>query len=125
MNKLRYLIFPALLTLAACGEPEHPMAGNWGEVTGSDKVGMTITFDGNSNKVNVHLAPRPDGSHGHAHGALTYTYDDATKAVTVEAELLGADKPSSWAGKVEGTKLELGAADTKLVFEKGGKPAGH
>lgn len=123
MNKLRNLIFPALLTLAACGE--HPMAGNWTQVTGTDKVGMTITFDGHSNKISVHLAPRADGGHDHAHGDLTYLYDDATQAVTVEAELLGANKPSSWAGKVNGTKLELGAADTKLQFEKGGKVAGH
>lgn len=136
MIQLRNLLFPVLLTLAACGGTKDspgtsgtadggPMAGNWTQVTGTDKTGMTITFDGMSDKISVHLAPGADDIHGHADGKLTYLFDDKTKALTVNAELMGHGKADTWTGTVAGETFELAAADTKLMFKKGGEPSGH
>tara|TARA_R110002094_G_scaffold173493_1_gene154815 strand:+ start:166 stop:591 length:426 start_codon:yes stop_codon:yes gene_type:complete len=136
MIKLRNLLFLALLTLAACGDSKDspggsgspnasPMAGNWTQITGTEAAGMAITFDGNSDRISVHLPPRADGTHGHGEGKLTYTYDDKTKALTVNAELMGHGKADSWVGKVTGDQFELAAADTTLKFKKGGKISGH
>ncbi|MFT6083027.1 MAG: hypothetical protein ACI8UD_000718 [Planctomycetota bacterium] len=136
MIKLRNLLFPVLLTLAACGDAKDspgaggaadggPMVGNWTQVTGIDATGMMITFDGMNDKVSVHFPPRADGTHGHADGKLTYSFDDKTKALTVNAELMGHGKADTWTGTVAGETFELAAADTKLKFKKGGKPSGH
>ncbi|MFT4512951.1 MAG: hypothetical protein ACI89X_000659 [Planctomycetota bacterium] len=139
MIKLRNLLFPALLTLAACGGSKDspgggtgngsgavsPMAGNWTQDTGSDAPGMMITFDGASDKLSVHLPPRADGTHGHADGKNTYTFDSVTKALTVHSELIGHGKADTWTGTVAGDAFELAAADTKLKFKKGGEASGH
>ena len=101
------------------------MLGNWTQVTGTDAEGMTITFDGKNDRISIHLPPRADGTHGHGEGKLTYTYDDKSKALIVNAELLGHGKADSWTGTVIGDEFELAAADTKLKFKKGGAPAGH
>ena len=123
MTQLRNVIISFLLILAACSSDGSPMAGNWVEDTGSDAIGMTLSFDGHSDEFWAHLAPREDGSHDHAHG--TYSYDEETKTVTVKAKLMGDGKADTWTGKVDGQTLELGAADTKLKFRQGGSPAGH
>lgn len=126
MMKFRYLVFASLLTLAACGNgDEGPMAGNWVQVTGTDAAGMTITFDGASNKISVHMAPRADGGHDHGEGKLTYEYVAESKALTVHAELLGHGKADTWTGTVAGDTFELAAQETKLKFKKGSAPAGH
>ncbi|HEB53714.1 MAG TPA: hypothetical protein ENI87_10720 [bacterium] len=120
MDKLRSSVLASWLLLAACGG-SHPLAGSWSEVTADGKPGMTIEFDADSDAIAVHLAPRPDGGHGHAGGELKYAFDGQTGAVTVRAELLGRGKPSTWTGKLSGDRLELGAADTKLQFQRGGE----
>lgn len=134
MMKFRHLLFPALLTLAACGGDKEPtgdsttnsvMAGNWSQDTGSDAPGMTITFDGESDKISVHLAPRADGTHDHAHGKNTYSYDDKTKALTVNSELLGDGKGDTWTGTVAGDGFEIKSGETTLKFKKGGEVKGH
>ncbi|MCK5943318.1 MAG: hypothetical protein KAI24_15160 [Planctomycetes bacterium] len=125
MKTLRTLVLPALLAFAACGsgEPKNPMAGNWSEVVADGKPGMTLSFDGYSDKLDVHMRPREDGSHGHEHG--TYSFDEKTGALTVNSKLIDGDKAATWTGKVEGDGFELSAANTKLKFTKGGKPHGH
>ena len=130
MTQLRNLLLPALLliaavTLVSCGDPGSPMGGSWNQITGTEAEGMTIDFEKHGNKVSVHLAPREDGGHDHAHGELVYTYDPESHAVTVKAELLGHDKGDTWSGKVDGDKLELGAADTLLKFKRGVSAHGH
>jgi len=130
MMNFRNLFLVALLTvtavtIASCGDGGSPMGGSWNQITGTDAEGMTIDFEKHGNKVAVHLAPDPDGGHGHADGELTYTYDDETKAVTVKAELLGHGKGDTWSGKLAGETLELGAADIVLKFKKGKSAHGH
>src|SRR5262245_57825946 len=96
-NLLRSFVLPALLVVACTKEPAATPApaggnpapsadaavltGNWSQDTGADAKGMTLEFDGKSDKVMVHTAPRADGSHDHVDG--TYTFDAAKKAVTV------------------------------------------
>ena len=123
MNVRTKLFLPGLLLLAACGA-DHPLAGNWSLESGADAKGTALTFDGNSDKVSVHLATREDGSHGHAPMG-SYTFDEKTNAVTVKALILGEGKAEQWAGKLDGEHLELSAGDTHLKFHKGGDPHGH
>lgn len=133
MINLRKLLLSVLLLLVACGDTKDsagggaisPMAGNWAQDTGTDAPGMTITFDGPSDRISVHLAPRADGTHGHGEGKNTYSYDAATKALTVNSELMGHGKGDKWIGTVSGEAFELAAADITLKFNKGGKPSGH
>ena len=120
--KPRDLALTALLALAACGS-DHPLDGHWAQDTGSDAQGIGIDFDGGSDKVFVHLAPNPDGTHGHAKG--TYTWDAASQAVTVDAALLGDGEATSWSGKLAEGALELSASGTTLRFAKGGSAHGH
>lgn len=112
-----------LLLFAACGGSAHPLAGNWSQELPGDAVGMSIEFDGKSDKVTGHTAPRPDGGHDHVYG--TYTWDAATKRVTVKAKLAGDAKADTWTGTLDGEHLELGSADGKLMFHHGGTAHGH
>lgn len=113
----------SVLLFAACGGSDHALAGNWLQDTGSDAKGMSIEFDGKGTEVMVHTAPAADGTHDHLHGS--YTFDAATKAVTIKAKLLGDGKADTWTGALVGDRLELSSADGKLAFQKGGKPYGH
>jgi hypothetical protein len=116
--------FLPLLVLAACSnEPAHVLAGNWTQELPGGAVGMSLEFDGKGERVVVHGAPRPDGSHGHP--KATFTWDAATKTLTMKGDLVVDGKEGTWTGKLEGDRMELGAADGKLVFRRGGKPAGH
>lgn len=121
--KIRALILSASLVLTACGR--HPLAGSWTQRTTDDKPGMSLSFDvkEGGTKLMVHTAPRADGTHSHVEG--TYTFDAATGALTVAAELLGKDQPSSWVGRLVDDHFELGAADTKLEFHQGKDPHAH
>lgn len=122
--KLRTLTLFASLFLAACGD-SHPLAGSWSQETADGKAGMSLSFQTKEGgtAVMVHTAPRADGTHDHVEGS--YTFDAATGAMTVDAELLGSGKPSKWAGKLDAGHIELAAADTKLKFHKGSDPHGH
>lgn len=111
-----------LLLVAACSS-DHPLAGNWSQDTGSDAKGLSVEFDVKGTEVMVHTAPAPDGSHDHLHGS--YTFDAATKAVTVKCKLMGDGKAESWTGTLAGDQLELAAGDVRLKFKKGGKAHGH
>ncbi|MEO6597438.1 MAG: hypothetical protein ABIP94_22065 [Planctomycetota bacterium] len=115
-------LLPVLL-LAACGADHNPMAGNWSQQLPGNAKGMTIEFDGASDKVNVHTAPREDGGHGHVRG--TYIFDAPGRSVTVKAKLAGDDKADTWKGTVDGTRMDLSSADGKLAFQRGGAADGH
>lgn len=106
----------ALLALSACGD-HHPLSGNWNQELPGGKAGMHLSFDTKGTNMEASTPPRADGSHDHVRG--TYTFDAATKALTVKLALLGADHPDSWSGKVEGEHIELEAGTTKLVFHRG------
>ncbi|MCB9877352.1 MAG: hypothetical protein H6835_07095 [Planctomycetes bacterium] len=122
--KLRALTLFASLSLAACGD-SHPLAGSWSQETPDHKPGMSLSFETKEGgtRLQVHTAPDANDSHEHIHG--TYTFDAATGAVSVDAELLGKGKPGKWTGKLADGHLELGAADTKLEFHQGKDPHGH
>lgn len=111
-----------LVLLAACGD-HHPLAGAWNQELPNDAHGMHITFDTKGDKLDVGLAPRADGTHDHLHG--TYTFDAATKALTVKAKLLGEGKADTWTGKLNGAEIELSSADGKLTFHQGDHAHGH
>jgi hypothetical protein len=120
----RLLPLVPLLIIAACtAKASHPLAGNWTQHTGTDAKGATLTIDPTGTKVHAHPAPRADGSTDHFDG--TCSFDAATKAVTVKCKLMGDGKSDTWAGKLDGEKLELASADGKLTFEHGGDSHGH
>ncbi len=127
MKVVQHVVVSALLLLLApaCGSgaASHPLAGNWSEVLPEGQKGMTLTFDGESEKMVVHGRPQADNTHSHP--KATYRYDAASQAVTVTGRILDGDKADSWKGAVAGDVLELAAADTKLRFQRGGKPHGH
>ena len=62
----------------------------------------------------VHTPPRADGGHDHLHGS--YKLDGA--AISVEWKEGATSK--SFAGKVEGDRMEVSSATEKLVFLRGG-----
>ena len=116
--KIRQLPMLAVFALAAACGSDNPLAGNWSQDTGTDAEGMMLSFDGKSDKLQVHTAPDAEDHHDHISG--TYVFDAASKAVTVNASLMGADKAASWSGQLDGDSLEIGAADTRLKFKRGG-----
>jgi hypothetical protein len=120
--RLRQLWIVPLLFLAACGS-DHPLAGNWSQELPGDAHGMSLEFQVDGDRVMVHTAPRPDGGHGHERG--TYTWDAAAKSITVQAPLAGDGKATTWTGTVDGEHMELGSADGKLQFHRGGEAPGH
>jgi len=111
------LLFVPVLLFAACGS-DHPLAGNWAQQLDGGKKGMSLGFKRGGETVLVHTAPREDGSHDHLRG--TYTFDPASKAVTVTCKLLGDGKADTWTGVLNGKALELSSADGKLAFAQGG-----
>jgi len=118
---LRLLPF---VLLAACSS-SHPLDGAWNQELPGGAAGMSITFDTKGTACMVHTAPRADGSgHDHLHDT-TYTFDAATKAVTVKAKLMGDGKAGTWTGKLDGAHLELSSADGKLTFHHGAHAHGH
>jgi hypothetical protein len=121
MRRRQSFVLVAALLFAACGSDhshDHPLAGSWGQDTGSDKKGVYLEFDTSGTKCIVHGAPREDGTHDHP--SATYTWDAATKAVTVKGKLIGDAKADTWTGTLAGESLSLtGGADT-LKFKKGG-----
>ncbi len=113
-----------LASFAACGSDAGAsanagtIAGHWSQETGSDKKGMTLEFDSESEKLLVHTAPAEDGSHDHLDG--TYTIDAKTGEVTVKCKLDASS--DSWKGKLDGEHLTLSAGDQTLRFHKGNDP---
>lgn len=120
LSSLRLL---PLVLLAACGHDSHPLAGAWNQELPGGAHGMHIAFDTKSDKVDIGLPPRADGTHGHLSG--TYTFDAATLLVTVKAKLMGDGKADTWSGKLQGKDLELTSADGKLSFGQGEHAKGH
>jgi len=116
--KIRTLSLLSLLAFAACSA-KSPIAGNWTREGGPEGEKYILEFENGGTRVVGHI----DDADGHRHiePSPTYTFDAATMAVTVDGKLLGADGPAKWTGKLDGDHLELGAADTKLTFHKGGK----
>lgn len=122
MKSWSHCLLPVLL-LASCSSESHPLAGNWSQQLPDGKPGMSLEFDGKGEKLYVHGAPRADGSHGHP--KATFTWDGATKTLTVTGNLVDEAKSGTWTGTVDGDRMELGAADGKLSFRRGGTPHGH
>ena len=112
-----------LLLLAACSGRTHILAGNWSQELPDGKKGITLTFDDNGERLVVHGAPAADGTHGHP--KATFTWDEATKTLTVKGNIVDETKEGTWSGKLDGDHLELSAADGKLRFRRGGEPQGH
>ena len=112
-----------LFAFASCGSAAAggSVAGTWSEETGSDKPGMTLELDADSDKVLVHTAP---DEHGHDHLSGTYSCD-AAGAVTIRCKLAGETKGDVWQGKVDGDHLVLTAGATTLRFHQGGDPHEH
>ena len=120
----RFLHLLPLVLFAACSH-SHPLDGAWNEERADGKPGISIEFDTKGTACMVHLAPRADGGHDHLEGALTYTFDAATKAVTITAKLMGDGKAATWTGKIDGEHLEVTSADGKLTFHHGEHAHGH
>ena|SRR5689334_852845 len=106
----RFLRLLPLVLFAACSH-HHPLDGTWNQELAGGAKGMHIEFDVKSDNVEVGTAPRPDGTHDHKHGK--YTFDAATKAITVKVKLGDDGKEETWTGKLDGQHLELTAADGK------------
>ncbi len=121
MRTLRCLL-PFLL-VAACSGGDHALAGSWSQELPGGAKGMSVEFDVKSDKVFVHTAPRPDGSHDHLDG--TYAWVAASKSVTVKAKLGGDGKADTWTGTVNGEHLELSSPDGKLLFHHGEEEHDH
>ncbi len=126
MRKLLLAFVPALL-FAACkhdhaAASDHPLGGGWVQDTGSAAKGFSLTFNTKGSECQLHTAPAADGLHDHLDG--TYTFDAATKALTVKAKLLGDGKADTWTGTVAAGRLELAGGTDKVVM-KPGDPHGH
>ena len=128
MKKLLLALVPALL-FAACGHDhahgsasDHPLGGQWVQQLGGDAKGFGLEFDTKSDACEMQTAPAADGYHEHHRG--TYTFDAATKAVTVKVKLLGDGKSDSWAGTLGTGVIELTGGTDKVTL-KPGKIAGH
>ncbi len=115
-------VLPPVL-FAACSHDSHPLAGSWNQELPGGAHGMHITFDTKGDKVDVGTTPRADGTHDHLNG--TYTFDAATKSVTIKAKLMGDGKADTWMGKLVDKDLELTSADGKLTFGHGDHAHGH
>ncbi len=127
--RLRLTCVLPLLLIAACdGHKDHAstggdaLAGHWSAVGKLGELTVGIEFDGKGGNVVAHI----DGPDGHMHSAkdTTYTFDAATKKVTIKGKLLGSAKENAateWAGSVNGDTLELVGGTDKITVKKGGK----
>ena len=120
----RFLHFLPLVLFAACSAG-HPLAGAWNEERADGKPGISIEFDVKGTACMVHAAPPADGSHADHIDGVTYTFDAATKAVTIKGKLMGGGKADTWTGKLDGAHFEVTSADGKLKFHHGKPAAGH
>ncbi|HEX6811882.1 MAG TPA: hypothetical protein VF384_09700 [Planctomycetota bacterium] len=121
MRTSRSCLVPLLL-LASCGS-HHVLAGNWVQVMADGKVGVQVQIDETGTRIQVHGAPRPEGGHGHPEAS--FTFDEATRIVTIECALLGDGKATTWKGSVDGDRLELSSADGKLTLQRRDQVSGH
>jgi hypothetical protein len=126
-NLLRTFVLPALLIAACTKEPASTpaggnptpatagstLAGKWLQDTGTDAEGITLDFHGET--MTVHGAPRADGTHDHP--KASYTFDAATKAITVKSNLLGPAKADTWTGTLGAGVFELTGGTDKLKFK--------
>jgi hypothetical protein len=118
IRHLRPLTFPALLLLAACSKSVHPLAGNWAEQTPDGKKGIQLVFSEDGAKLFPH--GRPSADNLHSHPKATFTFDPATKVLTIQSDLTDDGKTLSWTGTVDGDALQLRGGETTLKFAKGG-----
>ena len=109
------LVVLPLLALAACSSG-NPLAGHWSPE--AEVAGMRVGLDfGEGDQIMAHV----DGPDGHGHPKpISYTFDAATKLVTVKCKLMGDGKADTWTGTLQGEALELTGGDLKLKFKKGG-----
>ena len=111
------LLLPMLL-LAACGS-HHVLTGSWAQETPEGTEGVVLEFDDTGTRIAVHAHHRAD-----PHPKATFTFDAATKAMTIECAL-GDGKATTWKGSLNGGVLDLSSADGKLTFRRGGHASGH
>jgi hypothetical protein len=127
LMRIRHLLFVPFLALAACTKHESSvvdtssLGGKWKtEPPPASLENHSLDLDSGSDKAMVHFDTA--GEHVHKYG--TYTFDPATKALTVRCLVLGEGKPDVWTGTVTGDAMTLSAGDSKLSLKKAGK-AGH
>ena len=109
------LVLP-FLVLAACSSG-NPLAGHWSPEAEVAGLRVGVDFDDKSDQVLAHV----DGPNGHSHPPKgSYTFDSATKLVTVKCKLMGDGKAETWTGTLQGESLELAGGDVKLKLKKGG-----
>ena len=116
--------------LPSCGgEPTdaatgtNALAGHWSQELEGGGHGMPLQFDGDSDRLMVHTAPREDGTHDHLHG--TYEVQAGSAAVTVRCALLGDGNGDTWQGALSGEHLTLRSGGTELQFHRGEDPHGE
>ncbi|MBL8755260.1 MAG: hypothetical protein JNK15_18315 [Planctomycetes bacterium] len=120
--RLRLLVLPLFL-FAACGGDHastggDALAGHWSPVGKVGELEVGLEFDGKGDKVVGHV----DGPDGHVHPpGLTYSFDAATKKVTLKGKVLGDGKADTWTGTLGGDTLELVGGTDKFTVKKGGK----
>ena len=120
----RLLLLAALPFLAACGG-SHALEGTWIQDLPGGERGIDMKFQIGGDQMLVHDVPPSDGGHAPHIEGCTYTYDDATKALTIQGELFGAGKGDKWTGKVAGSQIDLSAPDGKTKFHRGEAAHGH
>jgi uncharacterized Zn-binding protein involved in type VI secretion len=118
--RIRSALFVLPFLFAAACSSDHPLAGNWAQVTGTPTKGVQLGFEIDGKRVSVHGPTRPDGGHGHPSTEVTYTFDAATKVVTVTGDVMVDGKSATWTGPLAGDSLELTSGATTLKFQRGG-----
>ena len=107
-----------MLLFVSCGS-HHVLTGSWSQETTDGKEGVVIQFDDTGTRISVHAHHRAD-----QHPKATFTFDAATKAMTIECAL-GDGKATTWKGSLNGDVFELTSADGKMTFRRGGQAHGH
>ena len=108
-----------MLLFVSCGS-HHVLTGKWSQVTPDGKEGVVLEFDDTGTQIFVHAHHRAD-----KHPKATFTFDAATKAMTIECALSDDGKATTWKGALNGDALDLSSADGKLTFRRGGHVGGH